>query len=125
TLLPDKLSIDGHIEPQQRGRGVFSCNVYTATLDVTAEFTTRALRELAADNPQADWSAARLEIGLSRAHSVEGDGVDIGGEKADWASATGNGLSSLKATIASAALTERETIPVRFRITLAGSGKLA
>ena len=125
TLLPDKLSIDGHIEPQQRRRGLFSVNVYTATLDVTAEFTTRALRELAADNRQADWSAARLRPISSRAHSVEGDGVDIGGEKADWASATGNGLSSLKATIASAALTERETIPVRFRITLAGSGKLA
>jgi inner membrane protein len=125
TLLPDKLSIDGHIQPQQRRRGLFTVNVYAATLDVTAEFATKALRELATDNRQADWSAARLEIGLSRAHSVDGDSVDIDGRSSDWSSATGGGLSSLKAAIAPGLLTERETIPVRFRITVAGSDKLA
>jgi inner membrane protein len=125
TLLPDKLSIDGHIQPQQRRRGLFTVNVYTATLDVTAEFSTKALRDLAADNRQTDWSAARLEIGLSRAHSVEGVSVDIDGQSSDWSSGTGGGLSSLKAGIASGMLTERETIPVRFRITVAGSDKLA
>jgi len=125
TLLPDKLSIDGNIQPQQRRRGLFTVNVYTATLDVTAEFPTKALRELAADNRQTDWSATRVEIGLSKAHSVEGDGVDIDGQKADWTSAAGSGLSSLKAAIAPGWLTERDTVRVRFRITLAGSGKLA
>ena len=125
TLLPDRLSIDGHIQPQQRRRGLFAVTVYTATLDVTAEFPTRALRELAADNRQTDWSAARVEIGLGKAHSVEGDGAEIDGQKADWTSGTGGGLSSLKAAMPPGLLTERDTVAVRLRITLAGSGRLA
>lgn len=124
TLLPEKLTIDGHIEPQQRRRGLFSVNVYTATLDVTAEFQTKALRELMADQREAEWSAARLEIGVSDTRSIDGDGVEIDGQKVDWTSISG-GLSSLKAAVSAATLSDREVVQVRFRVAIAGSGKLA
>jgi inner membrane protein len=125
TLLPEKLTIDGHIQPQQRRRGLFSVNVYTATLDVTAEFQTSALRELLADQREAEWSAARLEIGVSDTRSIDGDGVEIDGQKVDWTSISGGSLSSLKAAVAAATLSDREVVQVRFRIAIAGSGKLA
>ena len=47
TLLPDKLAIDGRIAPEQRRRGLFAVNVYTATLDVTAEFQTAVTSSVA------------------------------------------------------------------------------
>ena len=87
-----------------------------------------ALRELRADNRQY-----RL-VGRScgdrsqlKAHSVEGDGcrhrrpegrLDVPG--------TGSGCRSLKAAIGPRdGWTERDTVRVRFRITLAGSSRLA
>ena len=83
----------------------------------------QALRELAADNRQIDWSAARVEIGLSNSHSSRATArhrrpegrlgvrhgqrlvVAEGGDRPGMADRAGHG-------------------PVRFRITLAGSGKL-
>jgi inner membrane protein len=124
TLLPEKLTVDGHLQPQQRRRGLFAVNVYTARLDVTAEFQTRALRDLLADS-EPDWPAARLEIGVSDSRSIDGNGVDIDGQWVDWASTTGSLLSSLKAAVTAAMITERDTVALRFRIAIAGSGKLA
>ena len=125
TLLPEKLSIDGRLQPEQRRRGLFAVNVYTATLDVVAEFQTAAVRELVRDGRQVDWPGARLEIGVSDARSIDGATVDVNGQRLDWAPGSGGVLSSLKAAIGSNALADRETIAVRFRITLAGSGMLA
>ena len=74
TLLPEKLTIDGRIEPEQRRRGLFTVNVYTATLDVVAEFQTSRLRAMAADGRH------RRLVGRSpggrpqrHARSIEGD----------------------------------------------------
>src|SRR5262245_41871748 len=41
TLLPDRLAIDGNVMPSQRRRGLFAVTVYTASLDVVAEFQTK------------------------------------------------------------------------------------
>jgi inner membrane protein len=125
TLLPERLTIAGHIQPRQRRRGLFSVNVYTATLDVAAEFKTKALLEMLADQREPDWPNARLEIGVSDTRSIDGNGVDIDGQMVEWTSTTGGVLSSLKAAVAAATLTDRETVAVRFRIAVAGSGKLA
>jgi inner membrane protein len=125
TLLPERLAIDGNIQPQQRRRGLFTVNVYTATLDVMAEFQTRALRELLADQREPDWSAARLEIGVSDARSIDGvGGVDVDGQTVNWTSTTATMLSSLKVALAASTVTDRDTVSVRFRIALAGSSRL-
>ena len=92
-----KLSIDGRIQPEQRRRGLFAVNVYAATLDVVAEFQTAAAARAGEDDRQVDWPAARLEIGLSDARSIDGAAVDVDGQKLDWAPGSGGPLSSLKA----------------------------
>jgi len=81
TLLPDKLTIDGRIVPEQRRRGLFAVNVYSATLDVVAEFQIAELRTMAAEGRLIDWSAARLEVGLSDARSIDGATVEVDGQE--------------------------------------------
>jgi inner membrane protein len=122
TLLPEKLTIDGRIVPEQRRRGLFAVNVYAATLDVVAEFRTAELREMATDGRLLDWSAARLELGLSDVRSIDGATVEIDGQRVDWGPGSGGALSALKANLR--ALIGRETVSVRFNLTVAGSDKL-
>jgi inner membrane protein len=125
TLLPEKLTIDGRIVPEQRRRGLFAVNVYNATLDVVAEFQTAELRSLTADGRLADWAAARLEVGLSDIRSIDSATVEVDGQKHDWGPGEGNSvLSALSAKLGTLALDGRETISVRFSLSLAGSGKL-
>jgi inner membrane protein len=125
TLLPEKLAIDGRIEPEQRRRGLFAVNVYSATLDVVAEFQIAELRAMAAEGRLIDWSAARLEVGLSDVRSIEGTTAEVDGQKIDWTPGrSGSALSSLRASLGAQALSGRETVSVRFSLTLAGSGKL-
>ena len=122
TLLPEKLSIDGRIVPEQRRRGLFAVNVYAATLDVVAEFRTAELREMASDGRLLDWSTARLEVGLTDVRSIDGATVEIDGQKVEWGAGSGGALSALKANLG--ALIGRETVSVRFTLSLAGSDKL-
>ncbi|MBI2738061.1 MAG: cell envelope integrity protein CreD [Rhodospirillales bacterium] len=123
-LLPEKLVIDGRITPEQRRRGLFAVNVYSATLDVVADFQTAELRAAVADNRIADWAAAHLEIGLSDVRAIEGATVEVDGQRLDWNPGTDSMLSSLKANLGTLALDGRDTVSVRFSLTLAGSGKL-
>lgn len=122
ALLPEKLTIDGRIVPEQRRRGLFAVNVYAATLDVVAEFRTAELREMASDGRLLDWSAARLELGLSDVRSIDGATVEIDGQRMDWGPGSGSALSALKANLG--ALIGRETVSVRFSLSLAGSDRL-
>jgi inner membrane protein len=126
TLLPEKLAIDGRIVPEQRRRGLFAVNVYSATLDVAAEFQISELRALIADGRLVDWSAARLEVGLSDIRSIDSAVVEVDGQKLDWGPGEGNAvLSALGANLGTLALGGRDTVSVRFSLTLVGSGKLA
>ena len=123
-LLPEKLTIDGRIMPEQRRRGLFTVNVYSATLEVVAEFQTAELRAMAADGRIADWSAARLEVGLSDMRAIDGATAEVDGQRVDWTAGAGGVVSSLTANLGTLALDGRETISVRFNLTLTGSGKL-
>ena len=125
TLLPERLVIDGKIVPQERRRGLFSVTVYTASLDVVAEFSTKAVRDLLAEGDWVDWPAARLTLGVSEAKSIDATSVDLDGNKVDWAPEIPTPLSSLQAPLAAAELAGRNTLSVRFRISFAGSGRLS
>jgi inner membrane protein len=124
TLLPEKLTIDGKLAPEQRRRGLFSVTVYTATFDVVAEFQTKAVRELLADGRWIDWSAARLTLGLSDVKSINASVVEVDGQPVDWIPDTATDLSSLQAPLKSAGLADRDTVTVRFHVTFSGSGAL-
>jgi len=125
TLLPERLSIDGKVMPQQRRRGLFSVTVYTAAVDVVAEFSTKAVRDLLADGPWIDWPAARLNLGLSETKSIDATAVDLDGKSVEWAPDTPTPLSSLQALLAVADLGNHDTLTVRFRIGFAGSDRIA
>jgi inner membrane protein len=124
TLLPQKLTVEGNLLPQQRRRGLFAVTVYTATLDVVAEFPTRALREMSADGRSIDWSSAQLTLGLSDDKSIEATTVEVDGNVIEWAGAN-RPLASLQANLGAVALRERDTVTVRFRIAFGGSGTLS
>src|SRR5262249_24437963 len=125
TLLPEKLTIDGTVRPEQRRRGLFSVTVYTATVDVVAEFQTRLVRDLLADGRWMDWPSAHVDLGVTDARSIEGTTIDVDGRKLEWTAGAGSPLSSLQASLKSIELAERETVTVRFRIAFGGSGSLA
>jgi inner membrane protein len=125
TLLPEKLTIEGDVKPEQRRRGLFSVTVYTATLDVFAEFQTKVLRDLAADNRWPDWANVRLDLGLSDPKSIEGTTVEVDGQRLDWTAGAGTPLSALEAPLTSADLAHRDTVTVRYRLAFHGSSSLA
>src|SRR5437899_7367812 len=58
TLLPEKLTIDGKVVPEQRRRGLFVVTVYNASLDIVAEFKTKEVRDLLAEGDWIDWHGA-------------------------------------------------------------------
>ena len=117
TLLPDKLSIDGKIVPEQRRRGLFAVTVYRATFDVVAEFSTKAEQSI-------DWTQARLTLGLSDIKSIEAAAVEVEGQQVDWVPDASGSLISLQAPLAAAELGNRDSFSVRFRVIFAGSGSL-
>jgi inner membrane protein len=121
TLLPERLTIDGQLLPEQRRRGLFAMTVYATTIDVTAEFQAKALRDLLLDGRRPNWESLRLEVGVTEPRSIEAGKIDVNGQQFEWTAGPGGFLSSLTATIASPALASAETITVRFRVSLAGS----
>jgi inner membrane protein len=125
TLLPEQLSINGKIVPEQRRRGLFSVTVYTTSLDVVAEFNTGAVRDLLSEGQWIDWPAARLNLGLSDAKSIDATLVDVDGKSVEWTPEAPTPLASLKAPLAAADLAGRQTLTVRFRVGFAGSDRIS
>ena len=125
TLLPERLAIDGKIMPQQRRRGLFSVTVYTASLEVVAEFSTKSVRELLAEADWVDWPAARLNLGLSDPKSIAASAIDLDGNRVEWTPDVPSLLSSLQAPLALVGLGNHDTLTVRFRVSFAGSGRIS
>jgi inner membrane protein len=125
TLLPERLVINGKVVPEQRRRGLFVVTVYTADLDIVAEFKTKEVRDVLAEGDWVDWGSARLTLGLSDTKSITPSTVDLDGQPVDWFPDKPTPLSLLQAPLALAALANRDTVTVRFRATFAGSGNLS
>jgi inner membrane protein len=125
TLLPEKLSIDGQIRPEQRRRGLFAVTVYTATLDVVAEFPLKAVRDILVEGRGIDWTAARLDIGLTDPKAISAATVEVDGQQIDWNSGLETSLSTLPASVGALDLMKRETVTVRIRISFGGSACLS
>jgi inner membrane protein len=117
TLLPEKLTIDGKLVPEQRRRGLFTVTVYSATFDVVAEFNPKAEQSI-------DWTQARLSLGLSDIKSIEAAPVEVDGQKVEWIPDASGSLVSLQAPLGAAALANRDSFTVHFRVVFSGSGSL-
>jgi inner membrane protein len=125
TLLPERLTIDARILPEQRRRGLFAMNVYATTIDVVAEFQTKAIQDILADGRRPNWQNARLEIGVTEPRSIDAGTIDVNGQIVEWTAGAGGLLSSLRASLGATALASTETITVRFQVSLAGSTSFA
>ena len=123
TLLPEKLSIQSRIEPQQRKRGLFAVTVYNVVLDVEAEFQPRDIRALVNEFQIVDWNGARLEMGVTDSRSIDLSVSEVDGEKLTWTVGDGGPLSSHRALLPGRA-GERDNFTVKLRVTLAGSTSL-
>lgn len=64
-FLPEKLQVDGIVEPQVRRRGIFDAVVYTSSVKAKATFKSPDLAALDIPEEQADWSNARLIFGIT------------------------------------------------------------
>lgn len=125
TLLPEKLTINGRILPEQRRRGLFAVTVYATTLDVVAEFRTKTIQASLSEGRLPNWQNASLEIGVTDVRSIDAGKVDVDGQTSEWMAGSGRLLASLRAAIGSTSLAAAETITVRFHISLAGSKNFA
>ena len=125
VFLPQKLTISGEVPTEQRRRGLFSVSVYRASLDVVAEFDTRALQGMTTAGNELDWSAARLLVGVSGERSLSADTVEVDGQQIEWIPDTNDRLAALQAPFARIDPAARDTLTVRFRLAFAGSGSLS
>lgn len=125
TLLPQKLTINGEIMPEQRRRGLFAVPIYRASLDVVAEFDLRELHAPSAVNNDLDWNTARLLVGISEDRSLAAETVDVDGTPVEWTADASSTINSLQADLGTAGLATRESVTVRFRIAFAGSGRFS
>ncbi len=71
-ILPEKLTVNGQIEPEVRRRGIFDAVVYATHLSMSARFRKPNLNELGIDPSSVSWSLATLNLGISDARGLKG-----------------------------------------------------
>ena len=64
-VLPDSLTINGEVLPQNRHRGLYEVMLYETSVQLTASFSEPALASLDLDPALIDWSDARLLFDLA------------------------------------------------------------
>lgn len=64
-FLPERLEVDGLVEPQVRRRGIFDAVVYTSGVNTKATFKTPDFAALSIPEENVNWSNARLIFGIT------------------------------------------------------------
>lgn len=72
-LLPDALTIDTSLAPEERYRGIFRSVVYTAALTLRGSFAPPDLKALGIAAEDVAWDQATLALGLSDLRGVDGE----------------------------------------------------
>lgn len=125
-LLPEKLNLTAQLSPEVRRRGLFDVTLYSSTLDVVAEFALKSLKEHRAEGRTVNWAGVSLGLGLGDVGTIRGGTVEIDGRPFEWLPRSGAGpFSQLEIPLDFADLPQRETITVRFRLSLTGSDSLS
>lgn len=71
VLMPSRLLARGHIESENRHRGIFTIPLYQARMDFEGEFVPPDLRELGIDSESVSWDRAVMAVGISDIHAVQ------------------------------------------------------
>ncbi len=77
TLLPEDLDIVGHIDCEQRRRGFYDTNVYTADLVLSGTFNLPADLPANTSGMVVDWAGAAVMLGISDLRGIE-ESIEIG-----------------------------------------------
>ncbi|MBI3886294.1 MAG: cell envelope integrity protein CreD [Opitutae bacterium] len=124
-FLPDKLAVQGTVEPEVRHRGIYEAVVYSTTLKFAGGF----LPDFAAagiESDRIDWAQARVLFGVTDLRGIRTVSVfrSTDGKVAAFeaAEAGGGGFLPLEAKLA--ALTPGARIDFEFEATLQGSERL-
>ena len=70
-FLPERLSVRGSIDSEQRSRGIFTVPVYQLDVTIAGELARPDLEELGIDPSAVAWDRAQLAIGISDVRAIQ------------------------------------------------------
>ncbi|KAA5537124.1 cell envelope integrity protein CreD [Taibaiella lutea] len=74
-FLPDRLNINGNIQPQERKRSIYAVTLYTSDLSLSGTFNKLNLASLNIMPENVQWSEAQLLIGLNDPSGLEDEAM--------------------------------------------------
>jgi inner membrane protein len=125
TVLPTELTVQAHVDAEERFRGIFAVPVYRAVLDVRGTFAAPDLRPLRIDPATVDWQHADLVVGLADAHAIQNRAA-VRWNDLEPPFQSGAGASGIKSGIHAPLAAVLADAPARFafELILNGSGGL-
>ena len=126
-VLPEALSVTGHIEHSTRKRGLFEVVVYTARLKVNGRFLRPDLSGIRPEPSHVDWDNASVDVGVTDPRGIARRlTMRWAGREAGFVpGVTPNGLFSTGLRVPVGALPESlNAIPFEFEIDLNGTPDL-
>ncbi len=128
-LLPENLTINGNLTPEQLHRGIYETIVYRTKLDVAATFDTTFVRSVIGENDRIDWSKAVISIGIPDMRGIEqeillqmnGKAYTVNPGIPDYAIVK----SGVSAVIPLASIMDGSSLDVQFSLALQGSSILS
>jgi len=70
-VLPDKLTIEGEMTPEERHRGIYQVMLYSAVLNIKGQFNSIPLKQLRLDSSNVLWNEAYVIIDLRDARGLK------------------------------------------------------
>jgi inner membrane protein len=71
TFLPERLTVRGQLDVEQRRRGIFSIPVYRTNLDVQGSFSRPSFAEWGVPDEDVRWDHAQVAFGVSDIRALE------------------------------------------------------
>lgn len=63
-IMPDKLTIEGEIKPEERHRGIYQVMLYSSDLNISGQFNSIPLKQLRIDPANVLWNEAHVCVDL-------------------------------------------------------------
>ncbi|MDR3354866.1 MAG: cell envelope integrity protein CreD [Synergistaceae bacterium] len=127
-VLPEDLSMDVKVSTEQRSRGIYSTNVYTADMTVSGFFAKPELTGLRQHIAEIRWNEAEIAVGLSSTKAIRDiSELDLSGEKLKFLPGVG-GVNVLPKGFSSrcdiSSFQTDEPVEFSFRVSVGGSNSL-
>lgn len=72
-ILPNKLSIDGQLIPEEKKRSIYHVSLYRSDLKLSGTFNTDAIQKLKIDPNTVEWNNCKLIMSITDAKGLEQD----------------------------------------------------